>query len=179
VRHWSATSAVLAHHWAQAAELREPSRVSTLALLSLLGSLMLGLSEIKPGPDYLELPDESARLAFEQDNWGICSPVLSSALAQQWRLPDTLVWDLERVGEPILLPDLPPTDAPLAVAAGALAVASRYLKDPEMNLAEFLDAPGNARLRGNLDAMGLSAPLLQIWVTARLQRDLSAAGADY
>lgn len=172
-RTWSAGASVIAHHWAQAAELPDPSRISTLALLSLLGCLVFGMEDPRPGPEYSAFADEPSRCAFEQQNWGVCGLVLSGQLARHWGLPgvvceglDRLIWGFFPSGG-----ELP--DKGHSIAAGAVALMARYLQHHELDPLEVFAEPGFSGVRQSLDRHSLLPALNQVWHVARTQRELS------
>jgi HD-like signal output (HDOD) protein len=171
-RLWSAGASVIAHHWAQAAEFEEPSRVSTLALLALLGPLVYGMEEPQPGQEYQDFLEEPSRFAFEQATWGVCGMVLSGQVARAWRLPDSVCAGLDKLIW-AHYPSGQPQDQSAVIAAASIALASRYLRDRELKPLEVFAEPGFEGINAGLSEHSLGPVLASIWPIARLQRELS------
>lgn len=176
VRRWSAGSSIFALHWANAVDHGDPSTISTLALLSRLGTIVLGNSDNFNDEEYKLLPTASARLEFEQGNWQVTSPVLSGYLAKTWGLPEALHSRLCRVWEPLF--SEAPTNAEnkvLVLVCACDALMQHYIVDPDCDPSEILGRPDYVCLNSNLDNHGLLGALGKLWAGLRLQRDLAGA----
>lgn len=179
VRRWSSCSSVIAFQWAQAADLTDPSTTATAALLSRLGTLVLGLGRPQPTEVYWLQPDELQRLAYEDWQWQVTSPSLSAMLVQHWGLPDPLPELVQRQWEPLakVLPSSYQNHA-LTLVAAAVVLAERFIDIPTVGAGEVLDQPPYAQLKENLVANRLLDHLSEVWGSARLQRELSLANEE-
>jgi HD-like signal output (HDOD) protein len=179
VRRWSSCASVIAFQWGQAADLADASTAATAALLARLGTLTLALGQPKPGPAYWQLGDEFARLDFEQAGWGITTPSLSYLLIQRWGLPEPLPVMVLRQYEPLIVEyDTSYTHHSQALIAAALVLAQAYCTDPEVRAGAVFDLPVYERLKSNLAANHLLEHLGELWLSARLQRELALASEE-
>jgi HD-like signal output (HDOD) protein len=179
VRRWSSCASVIAFQWGQAADFADSSTSATAALLSRLGTLALGLSSPAPGSAYKELPDELARLEFEQLTWGVTTPTLGSLITQRWGLPEPLPELVQRQWEP-LARELPRSAANhgLTLICAAVVLSAQYLANTELNACEVLDLEQYQQLKANVNANHLLDKLSGLWHSARLQRELALANED-
>jgi HD-like signal output (HDOD) protein len=173
VRAWSAGAAILAQHWAKAADLPDPSTASTVGLLSRIGTLLLAAGEPRPGEDYRALGDETSRLGYEMERYQITTPVLSSHQCRLWKLPDPIPQLVERTWEP-LFTSLPSTNDNrlVALAAAAGQLAEHFFHAPDDGPSVVLDNELNAVLKSNLVELKLLEPLQTAWAARATQRDL-------
>jgi HD-like signal output (HDOD) protein len=185
VRQWSGVASVLAQHWAQAADLSEQGNAATLALLSRIGTLMLGLGETSGRvgilylDNYIQYPDEISRLHYEQETWGVTTPCLSAELARRWGVPSPLPELLLRSWQP-LVREQPDTEEgrQLTLACAAVALAADYIRVTEFSPEMLLEQPAYAILGENLHNLRLLHALAPVWKTVRLQRELRAAATE-
>jgi HD-like signal output (HDOD) protein len=179
VRRWSSCASVIAFQWSQAADLADPSTTATAALLSRLGTLVLGLGLPQPTDVYWLQPDELQRLAYEDWTWQVSSPSLSWMLVRHWGLPDPLPEMAQRQWEP-LAKALPITfqNQALTLLTAAVVLAERFIEAPTIGAGEILDQPVYARLKENLVANRLLDQLADVWSSARLQRELGLANEE-
>jgi HD-like signal output (HDOD) protein len=179
VRRWSSCASVIAFQWAQAADLADPSTTATAALLSRLGTLVLGLGRPQPTDVYWLQPDELQRLAYEQWQWQVTSPSLSRMLVQHWGLPDPLPEMAQRQWEPLatVLPASYQHQA-LTLLTAAVVLAERYIDVPTVGAGEVLDQLPYSQLKENLIANRLLDQLGDVWGSARLQRELGLANEE-
>lgn len=176
VRRWSAGSSIFALHWANAVDHSDPSTISTLALLSRLGTIVLGNVDGFSDEEYKQIPTAAARLRHEQDNWHISTPALSSYLAAMWGLPEILPDRLGRVWEP-LFNEMPTNQEGrvLVLVCACDALMQHYIVDPDCDPSEILSHPDYVCLKENLGKHGLISALGKLWAGLRLQRDLAGA----
>jgi HD-like signal output (HDOD) protein len=174
VRAWSAAVAILAQHWAKAADLPDPSTTSTVGLLSRVGTLVLAAAEQAPGPEYRKLGLEQLRLAFEAQAYGITSPVLSAQQCRLWSLPEPIPQLVERCWEP-LYTNLPLTNDNrlVGLVAAAIQLAEHYFHYPDDAPGVVLDHELNATLKSNLVELKLLDALHAIWSSKAVKRDLA------
>lgn len=185
IRQWSAVNAVLSQHWAQAAGIPDHSTVSTLALLSRIGSLLLGMAEGagKVAELYLNsyqrYPDEISRLQYEQENWGVTTPCLSAELARRWKLPSPMPELLLRQWQP-LVREQPDNDdgRVLSLICASTALGFGFIRISEFSPELLLEQPAYEMLGTNLHNLRLLHPLQQVWRTVRVQRELASAAAQ-
>ncbi len=179
VRRWSSCASVIAFQWGQAADLADASTAATAALLARLGTLTLALGQPQPGADYWELPDELARLEYEQSQWGITTPHLTHLLIERWSLPAPLPEMVLRQAEPLVVEyDKSYTHHAQALITAALVLARAYCADVEVRAGAIFDLPVYARLKSNLAVNQLLEHLGELWLSARLQRELALASED-
>ncbi|MCC7477896.1 HDOD domain-containing protein [bacterium] len=185
VRQWSAVSAVLSQHWAQASDIPDHATVSTLALLSRIGTLMLGYGEGQGKVaelylnNYQRYPDEITRLQFEQENWGITTPCLSAELARRWKLPSPLPELLLRQWQPLVREQHDTPDArSLSIACASVALAFGFIRISEFSPELLLEQPAYSKLGENLHNLRLLHSLNGIWRTVRVQRELASAASE-
>ena len=176
VRRWSAGSSILALHWANAVDHSDPSTISTLALLTRLGTIVLGNVEGFADEEYQQIPTAPARLQYEQELWQVSSPTLSGYLASSWGLPESLSTRLGRIWEP-LFSELPKdTESQVLVLVCACdTLMLHYIIDPDCDPTEVLDNPDYLFLKKNLSQHELIGALGKLWAGLRLQRDLAGA----
>lgn len=177
IQHWTAGASVIAFRWGQAAELRDPATAATLALLSRIGSLLLGLAKPPPGVEYAEFTTETERLAFEMKTWGVTTPTLGGELARRWDVPQPIPRLIERCWEPlagVLSPDpLDPDPPVLTLVAASLVLVAGHLRNPEVDPVAALGLPGNRFLNHNLRQHHLNESLATVWGSARIMRELA------
>jgi len=179
VRRWSAGTSVLAYTWAQAAQLADASTAGTLALLSRLGVLVLGLGQPEPDAAYYALRGELARVDHEQQVWQAGNHALAGELAQRWALPAPLPGLLSRQAD-ALQRGLPPgaERAMLALNAASVAIVHAYLAGTGEAAGAVLDSPEHELLKANLADAKLLDCLAGMWGGVKLQRELAAATAQ-
>jgi hypothetical protein len=184
VRQWSAVASVLAQHWAQAADLQQ-GNAATLALLSRIGTLMLGLGEgsgqigLLYLDNYIQYPDEISRLRYEQETWGITTPCLSAELALRWKLPSPLPEHLLRSWQPLVREQPDTLDGrQLTLACAASAMAADFIRITEFTPELLLENTAYKVLGENLHKLRLLHALAPLWKTVRLQRELRTAATE-
>jgi HD-like signal output (HDOD) protein len=175
VRRWAAGASVIALHWSQAADMPDSSSTGTLALLSRLGVLLLGMAQPAPDEEYRLFTAESSRLAYETMAWETDNPALAAQLAQHWGLPEPVPQLLRRQAEPWQdeMPGSPERDR-LAICAASVALARARLFDDQVT-GKLLDGPEFEQLKLNLVLSGLLNYFPAVWASAKLQRELGAA----
>jgi HD-like signal output (HDOD) protein len=179
VRRWSAGASVFAHAWAQAAQLPDASTAGTLALLSRLGVLVLGLGQPAPGEAYYEIPGELERVQYEQRYWQAGNHILASELARRWALPVPLPELLARQAEPLQRELSPgPQQTLLALIAASVAIIRAELAGTAESALAVLDNAENELLKTNLANAKLLNCLGELWGGVKLQRELAAATAQ-
>ena len=176
VRAWSAGAAVLAQHFGAAAKCSEPYVLSTAALLTRLGTLLLGIAQPPPGLEYRQQPNEIARLELEWRSWGVHSAALSAQLAQHWGLPEPLPTLLKRHVEPLCVEsEQGATERDLLVVCVAVVMTASYLTSEKADPRFVLDRVAYETLKTNLRQLGLRDVVLSTWAVPRVQRELAAA----
>ena len=181
VRHWTAGAAVLAFRWGQQADLGDPSTASTLALISRLGTFLLGGADPPPDDGYRNLASEPERLAFELDTWHVTTPVLSGELARRWNIPHPIPELLENLWMPSakVLPPHPldPYLQLLILVAGSLELTAgvvfescEAIEDVEVFLAEVQ----RQFLLQNLEEHHLLKALNETWHNGRFRREFDS-----
>ncbi len=176
LRQLSAGASVLAHKWAQQAELPDASTVATVALLSQVGGLLLTLDEIQPGEAYRHLKSSLAILEYEWHAWGATLPTLSAKQATRWGLPEPIPGLILRLWEPMVRSmDTGEDDRLVCVAAFSLELIRYYLEDNQVKPGAIIDRPEHLRLKENLVRLRLLDSLIDVWNNARLQRELASA----
>jgi HD-like signal output (HDOD) protein len=179
VRWWSSGASVLAFHWAQAADLPDPSTAATAALLGLLGTLVLGLAQPSPGAAYFDLPDGVSRLQYESSAWQVTSPLLGCLLATNWGLPAPLPTFISRQWEPLCRPLAVHYETrPLVLIGAAVTLIGHVLADHDVSVGQVLDRQEYRVLKSNLADNRLLDELLSVWSRPRFRRELLAAMSE-
>jgi HD-like signal output (HDOD) protein len=178
-RQLSAGASVLAHKWAQLAEMKDPSTVATVALLSQVGGLLLVFDDHQPNETYRNIKDDLERLQVEWAAWQATIPSLSAEQATQWGLPEPIPSLILRQWEP-LVRDLTNTDEDhlLCVVAVSLLIVRQYMDDLAVKPGAIIDQAQNMRVKDNLVRLKLLDSLIDIWGNARLQRELAGAALE-
>jgi HD-like signal output (HDOD) protein len=123
---------------------------------------------------YWQQPDEPARLRYEAAVCSITTLALSQRLAQQWGLPESLQTLIFRQWEPVeqvLEPSY--TARTLSLIAAANALAERVVDNPSITAGEVIDQTAYNTLKANLATNRLLDDLHGVWISVRLQRELS------
>ncbi len=176
VSRWSAGSAIFALHWAKEVDHDDPSTSSTLALLARLGTIVLGSGEGFSFEEYKEIPTIKDRMQFENDHWGITTPVISSQLVTTWELPELLPTLLKRTWEPLYKEVPADSEGKMLVLVCACdALILHYLNEPDCDPGEILERPEYGELKKNLVSHRIIGSLGGLWAGMRLQRDLAGA----
>ncbi|MBN2082608.1 HDOD domain-containing protein [bacterium] len=181
VRHWTAGASVLAFRWGQDAALADPSTASTLALISRLGSLLLGSADPRPTDAYRQLSLETDRLHLEMDTWQVITPVLSAELAHRWNIPHPVPSLLSHLWMPVgkvVPPDpLDPHPRMLTLVAASLVIAQACIvsgadlvPEPE----QVIGREGNEFLLHNINEHKLNVSLTTAWSNARVRREFDS-----
>lgn len=175
IRRWAACTSVLAYQIARAGGLPERDTVGTAALLTRLGSLLLGLEWPPPGDEYVQQADEVARLEYELEKWEISSPIIGAQLARRWGLPAPLPGVIEHHCLP-LLKDLPVTDPNrvLTVVAASLVLARGFLRAPTSSAADHLGGTAYLTLQANLTSHNLAQLCAAVWSSPSTGKELTA-----
>lgn len=175
IKSWSSCSAAIAHSFAKEAQLKDPETLATAALLSRVGSLLPGLAWPGPGREYAQLPNESARLEFELNAWQITSQLLSEQLLQSWDFPANL---RQFVASHLaaLMQVLEPAEEgkELTVLATSIVLGAMYVQNQDTDIAEVLSMDCNNTLLINIHNFDFLEKLSSVWISPRLQNDLSA-----
>lgn len=174
VRKWAACAAVLAYHFAKAANLPDAGTLATAALLSRLGTLVLGLEWPGPSHEYRLQPDEQTRLGYELATWQINTPILSGILTRQWGLPEPLPTYTERHMAALYEELAPgPEGTRLTLLAASTIIAADFLRHPD-GWDELLSIqPDSVLLLGNLQRSGLTNDILATVVNPRVLSELA------
>jgi HD-like signal output (HDOD) protein len=175
-RQLSAGASVLAHKWAQLADMKDPSTVATVALLSRVGGLLLMFDANLPNDAYRGIKDDLARMQMEWSEWEATLPSLSAEQTTRWGLPEPIPSLILRQWEP-LVRELGTSDEDrlLAVVAASLLIVRHYMDDTAIKPGTVIDQPQHLRLKDNLVRLKLLDSLVDIWNNARLQRELAGA----
>jgi HD-like signal output (HDOD) protein len=177
VRRWTAGASVLAFRWGQEVQLPDPATVSTVALLSRVGTLLIAMAEPKPDKEYRALSSESARLRYELDTWRLTTPTLSAELARRWGLPypvPELLWKVWQPAIKVVSPDpLDPYLRALTLVAASVALVEFHLRRPTDGPAELWEEEGYQFLAHNVGEHHLRDGLSAVWRNARVQRELA------
>lgn len=179
LRQLSAGGSVLSHKWAQAAELKDPSTVATVALMSRVGALLYVFDDKRPDESYRSIKDEMERLRYEWERWQITTSTLSSEQVKQWGLPEPIPGLILRLWEP-LIRQLPQGDDErmITIVTTALLLARHYMDDVNAKPGTLIDQPHYLRLKENIVRGKLLDSLMDVWNNARLQRELAGAVMD-
>lgn len=175
IRKWSAAAAVMAYHFSRNGKRGDPGTLSTAALLSRLGSFVLALEWPGPRAEYIQQPDELARLSYELATWRISSLELGGMTAEHWGLPDPIP---DLVGQHLapMMGDLgsDPKRAELTLLCTAVVLAASYISDSETGLDKVLYLEANGPLLKNIEANKLLEVISRCWDLKQLQRELAA-----
>ena len=172
VQKWSCESSVLAYHIALEAGSADYAMLSTAALISRLGSLLLGMADIGPDEQYRYILSETDRSTFEMERWKVCTPLLSERIAQHWELPEPLPI-LLRLQEKPMFQDLTssPEDRNLLIICASSVLASAFISQGGENLPQVLNHPHYAVLKRNTEFYGLQQAVSDAWANKALQRE--------
>ena len=176
LRSLSAGAAVLAHKWAQQAELPDPSTVATVTLLSQVGGLVLSLDKNPPDENYRVIMPGLELLRYEWENWEITTVTLGTEQAKRWGLPEPIYGAISRLWQPLVHKlTLGDEQRLLCIAAVSVELVRRFKFDAELKPGAMIDAAENQLLKENLIKLKLLDSLIDLWGNARLQRELSGA----
>lgn len=175
VRRVSAAAALLAAEISTQGRLRSAKLLGTAALLSRLGALVIGLTQPAPELGYRQIPNEVLRVKYEQDLWGISTPVLSGQLIRHWGIPDPVPTLVERHCEPLFV-ELEPGREQLSslVLATATVLAAPFVTAGQLEPFALLDRYAYEQLKHNLREHRLWDPVCALAGHKRLKRELTA-----
>jgi len=172
VQKWSCESSVLAYHIALEAGSADYAMLSTAALITRLGSLLLGMVDIGPDEKYRYILSETDRCAFEMERWKVCTPLLSEQMALHWELPEPLPI-LLRLQEKPMFQELTssPEDRNLLIICLSSVLASAFISQGGENLLQVLSDLHYAVLKRNMETRGLQQAVSDAWASKALQRE--------
>ena len=177
IRRWSATARTASiHFFKRSGMLEKHEEAPTVALLARLGTVILAMSDNPPHSSYLTIPDESARLAFERDNWGVCSPQLSGRLVRHWALPDPIPQQVSDLWKPVLQElDDNEENRSLCLLALSVNIADTYMNYSRVTPEEFLGRSAYQLLARNLEKLDLRDHVEEAWGSKLMEREMEAA----
>lgn len=172
VQRWSCGASVVAYHLAALSGSYEKAMLSTVALISRLGSLLLGVADVVPDLHYREIGCEVQRYSFEMDHWGVSTPLLSERVALHWGLPEPMP-TLLRLQERPLFAELSKSqlDTDLMVICLAAVITSAYITTRCDDLRTVLENSNCEVLHQNIIARNMHEAIAEVWQSKALQRE--------
>jgi HD-like signal output (HDOD) protein len=172
VQRWSCAASVFAYHLAAHGDSTDRHMLSTAALVSRLGCLILGVIEHGPDGSYRDIQFETERSSFESERWKATTPLLSEQLARHWGLPDPLP-SLLRLQEQPLVEEVELDSEGLnllILCLSSIVAAASINGGSDVPLAILGDAHYEM-LAKNMVSHHLGDAVRDTWTSKRMQRE--------
>lgn len=162
-------SAVIGFNWAKAIGLPDPAGVGTLCQLARLGTFLLARRFAEQMGGYFAAGYEPQRLAYEQEQFGATTRLLTYKVAQAWNLPESMRSQLFAVWSPLFAD----VDDPVLVVACAGTALGFDPPNHMDDIQKWLALRVNLRLTGNLERIGALGRLPNMLDSAVYRREMA------
>lgn len=167
VRAMASLSHALATIYARELKLGEPEAFINSALLSVVATLLLAHNPSFDEDAYLGFPDEFLRLQYEQETWGVCSPIIAQHMVELWGLHEpvpTLVGSRHLPLLGMLDEKIPRQQArQVCLMAVINALCQAYMQRSNITPEILLDRRNYKLLKNNLLDQGLYVSVGRFW----------------